>query len=111
MRLRCPLSGPSGINEHGRVSGTSRRNRLRERRATTCRCLISRSRFQLDGVGRRLSVLLGFQTRFGAWLLVIFLVPVTMMMHNFWAVSDPATSQIERAIFIKTPRRPSTARE
>ena len=48
-----------------------------------------------------LSVLLGYRTRFGAWLLVIFLVPVTMMMHNFWTVWDPATSQIEKAMFMK----------
>jgi putative oxidoreductase len=48
-----------------------------------------------------LSVLLGFQTRFGAWLLVIFLVPVTVMMHNFWSVSDPMTRQIEKAMFLK----------
>jgi putative oxidoreductase len=48
-----------------------------------------------------LSVLLGFQTRLGAWLLVIFLVPVTVMMHNFWSVSDPMTLQVERAMFMK----------
>jgi putative oxidoreductase len=48
-----------------------------------------------------LSLLLGFQTRFGAWLLVIFLVPVTLMMHNFWASPDPLTHQIERTMFLK----------
>ena len=48
-----------------------------------------------------LSVLLGFQTRIGAWLLVLFLVPVTVMMHNFWTSSDPLTHQIERAMFLK----------
>ena len=48
-----------------------------------------------------LSVLLGFQTRIGAGLLVIFLVPVTLMMHNFWAAADPLTYQIERAMFLK----------
>jgi putative oxidoreductase len=48
-----------------------------------------------------LSVLLGFQTRVGAWLLVSFLVPVTVMMHNFWAVPDTAASQIEKAMFMK----------
>jgi uncharacterized membrane protein YphA (DoxX/SURF4 family) len=31
-----------------------------------------------------LSVLLGYRTRFGALLLVIFLVPMTVVMHNFW---------------------------
>jgi putative oxidoreductase len=48
-----------------------------------------------------LSILLGYRTRFGALLLVIFLVPVTVMMHNFWTVWDPATAQIERAMFMK----------
>jgi len=48
-----------------------------------------------------LSVLLGFHTRIGAWLLVIFLVPVTLMMHNFWAAPDLVTFQIERAMFLK----------
>jgi putative oxidoreductase len=48
-----------------------------------------------------LSILLGFQTRIGAGLLVIFLVPVTLMMHNFWSVTDPMTQQIEKAMFLK----------
>jgi putative oxidoreductase len=48
-----------------------------------------------------LSVLFGFQTRLGAGLLVIFLVPVTLVMHNFWSVSDPMTHQIETAMFMK----------
>jgi putative oxidoreductase len=34
-------------------------------------------------------------------LLVIFLVPVTLMMHDFWSVPDPLTLQIERAMFLK----------
>jgi putative oxidoreductase len=48
-----------------------------------------------------LSILFGFQTRLGAGLLVIFLVPVTLAMHNFWSVSDPMTHQIETAMFMK----------
>jgi len=47
------------------------------------------------------SVLFGFQTRLGAWLLVIFLVPVTVVMHDFWSVSDPMALQIEKAMFMK----------
>jgi putative oxidoreductase len=46
-----------------------------------------------------LSILFGFHTRLGAGLLVIFLVPVTLAMHNFWSVSDPMTHQIEIAMF------------
>ena len=31
----------------------------------------------------------------------MFLVPVTFMMHNFWAVADPARAQIEKAMFMR----------
>jgi putative oxidoreductase len=48
-----------------------------------------------------LSVLVGFQTRLGAWLLVVFLIPVTLVMHNFWAAPDATTFQIEQAMFMK----------
>ncbi|GBC84556.1 Inner membrane protein YphA [bacterium HR11] len=32
-----------------------------------------------------LSILLGFHFRWGALLIVLFLIPVTFKMHNFWA--------------------------
>jgi putative oxidoreductase len=48
-----------------------------------------------------LSILLGFQIKLGAWLLMIFLVPVTLVMHNFWSVSDPTAFQIQKAMFMK----------
>lgn len=31
-----------------------------------------------------LSILLGYRAKLGAWLVVLFLVPVTLMMHKFW---------------------------
>ena len=48
-----------------------------------------------------ISILLGYRVRIGAWLLVLFLIPVTVMMHNFWAVSDPMMAQIQLAMFLK----------
>jgi putative oxidoreductase len=48
-----------------------------------------------------LSILLGYRAKIGAWLLVLFLVPVTLMMHNFWAVKDPMMAQIQMAMFLK----------
>jgi putative oxidoreductase len=48
-----------------------------------------------------LSILLGYRVRIGAWLLVLFLVPVTVMMHNFWAVKDPMMAQMQMAMFLK----------
>lgn len=48
-----------------------------------------------------LSVLLGYRARLGAWLLVAFLVPVTLMMHKFWGVPDPAVAQTQMVNFMK----------
>ena len=47
-----------------------------------------------------LSILLGYQPTIGA-ILVIFLVPVAFMMHNFWAVQDPQMKMIETVNFMK----------
>ena len=48
-----------------------------------------------------LSILLGYRAKLGAWLLVVFLIPVTLMMHNFWAVKDPLMAQMQMAMFFK----------
>ena len=48
-----------------------------------------------------LSILLGYRARWGALLIILFLVPVTIMMHNFWAVQDPMAAQMQRANFMK----------
>jgi putative oxidoreductase len=48
-----------------------------------------------------LSILLGYRTRMGAWLIVLFLVPVSLAMHQFWAVHDPMMAQMQLAMFMK----------
>jgi len=48
-----------------------------------------------------ISIALGFRARFGAWLIVLFLVPVTFMMHRFWAVDDAMMAQIQQIMFLK----------
>jgi len=48
-----------------------------------------------------LSVLVGYRTRLGAWLLTLFLIPVTLVMHNFWAAPDAGAFQAERALFLR----------
>ena len=48
-----------------------------------------------------ISVILGYKAKYGAWLLVLFLVPVTLTMHNFWAVTDPAQAGIQKIMFLK----------
>ena len=48
-----------------------------------------------------LSLLFGYHAKIGAGLLVVFLVPVTLTMHNFWAAGDAATFQTELMHFIR----------
>jgi putative oxidoreductase len=47
------------------------------------------------------SVLLGYRAKIGAWLIVVFLLVVTPMMHNFWAVTDPMMRQMQMVMFMK----------
>ena len=44
-------------------------------------------------IGGGLSILLGFEPRIGALLLVAFLVPTAVVMHRFWGVPDPMVAQ------------------
>src|SRR5258708_22660409 len=48
-----------------------------------------------------LSILLGYRAKLGAWLIVLFLVPVSLMMHKFWTVTDPMMAQIQMILFMK----------
>ena len=48
-----------------------------------------------------LSLLLGFKTRFGAALLLLFLVPTTAIFHDFWNYVDPMERQLEMIMFMK----------
>ena len=48
-----------------------------------------------------LSILLGYRAKIGAWLIVLFLVPVTVMMHKFWGIADPTTAQMQMIMFMK----------
>lgn len=48
-----------------------------------------------------LSVLLGYKARLGAWLLILFLVPVTYQMHDFWTFTNPEEIAMQRANFLK----------
>jgi putative oxidoreductase len=48
-----------------------------------------------------LSILLGYKARWGAWLLVAFLIPVTLMMHAFWKFNDSMEQQVQTTMFMK----------
>lgn len=48
-----------------------------------------------------LSILLGYKAKWGAWILIAFLIPVTLMMHAFWKLDNPAEYQVQMAMFMK----------
>ena len=48
-----------------------------------------------------LTVALGYHTRIGAWLLVLFLVPVTLKMHAFWGLQDAQAAAVQQVMFMK----------
>ena len=47
-----------------------------------------------------MSILFGLYTRLGGGLIVLFLVPVTAAMHNFWSVG-PEQAQLQQIMFMK----------
>jgi putative oxidoreductase len=47
------------------------------------------------------SVLLGYRARFGAFLLLLFLVPVTLVMHRFWGLDDAQAAAMQKIMFMK----------
>ena len=48
-----------------------------------------------------LSILLGYKAKIGAWLIVIFLIPVTLLLHKFWTIQDPMMKQMDMVMFLK----------
>lgn len=48
-----------------------------------------------------MSIFLGYKAKMGAWLVVIFLVPVTLVMHHWWTIDDPMMRQMQHVMFHK----------
>ncbi len=48
-----------------------------------------------------LSILLGVYVRLGVFALVVFFVPVTFWMHDFWTVQDPMQRAVQMINFVK----------
>lgn len=48
-----------------------------------------------------LSVVLGFLPVLGLLVLILFLIPTSLVMHNFWAIQDPQMRAAEQVNFLK----------
>jgi putative oxidoreductase len=51
-------------------------------------------------IGAALMLIVGWQARLGAAALFLWMIPVTLVFHNFWA-APAAQQQIEMAMFLK----------
>lgn len=47
------------------------------------------------------SIAFGCLTRWGAAAVIVFLIPITLMMHNFWVYTDPVLRQMQMINFLK----------
>jgi uncharacterized membrane protein YphA (DoxX/SURF4 family) len=84
------------------ASDTSRRRRSGTPPSKACRwrpCLVPAS--GVMAVAGGLSILVGYYARVGAVLVAVFLVPVTLALHRFWAETDPMMAQLQLAMFLK----------
>lgn len=48
-----------------------------------------------------ITIIIGYKARWGAWILLVYLLPVTFIMHNFWTITDPIAKQMDMASFMK----------
>ncbi|MFQ5595428.1 MAG: DoxX family protein, partial [Anaerolineae bacterium] len=48
-----------------------------------------------------LSILTGFQPVIGVIALVVFFLPVTFLMHNFWTIEDQQMKMMDMTQFVK----------
>jgi len=48
-----------------------------------------------------ISVIIGYRPRIGLLLIILFLIPVTLIMHNFWAMPDSPQRMVEMTNFLK----------
>jgi putative oxidoreductase len=51
-------------------------------------------------LGGGLLVAVGYRARIGALALIIFVIPTTLIFHNFWALADPER-QLQTIMFLK----------
>src|SRR5437879_9956271 len=48
-----------------------------------------------------LSILFGYRSKIGAWIIVLFLIPVSLAMHKLWGVTDQMMAKKQMGYYIK----------
>lgn len=95
--LFCALFIASGIGQLVDLEGSTRYATAKGIGPARTGVIASAVAFIVGGV----SVLFGIWGDLGALLLVITLIPLTFLMHQFWAERDPIAKQTELSMFMK----------
>lgn len=75
----------NGINHFRRAEAMTQYSTFKKVPAPKLAVLGSGALILLSG----LSIVLGLYPNLGAWGIILFLAPTTLMMHNFWTETDP----------------------
>jgi len=46
-------------------------------------------------------IVFGYKARLGAFILLLWMIPVSLMMHAFWNIEDPMAQQMNMIMFMK----------
>lgn len=95
--LFCALFIASGIGQLVDLEGSTRYATAKGIGPARTGVIASAVALIIGGV----SVLFGIWGDLGALLLVITLIPLTFLMHQFWAERDPIAKQTELSMFMK----------
>lgn len=86
----------SGLNKIGGFEGTAAYMASKGVPLATLALVIT----ILVEVGGAAMIILGYKARLGAAALFLWMIPVNIMMHNFWAVPE-AAKQVQMIMFMK----------
>ena len=95
--LFCGLFIGSGIGHFVDLEGSTQYAAARGVGPARPGVIVSGVAYIVGGV----SVLFGIWGDLGALLLIVTLIPLTFVMHQFWAERDPRAKQTELSMFMK----------
>ena len=96
--LMCVIFLLSGFNKATHFAGSE--GFMRDHGMTTATGLLLVLAIIVE-IGGGLALLFGFRVRAVSVVLFLYLIPTTLIFHNFWAVSDPATQHDQQLHFLK----------
>lgn len=95
--LFCALFIASGIGQLVDLEGSTRYATAKGIGPARPGAIASAIAFIVGGI----SMLFGIWGDLGALLLIVTLIPLTFLMHKFWAERDPNAKQTELSMFMK----------